>query len=304
MANKETKNLKIAVSTTSIPLHTKILWNNLRSGGYDADLIQGDIQRVDWSKFDVLWSVGTFLSANFDVMYEFVKKKNPRIRIISHWCGTDLVQFSQFTQARPKCQKCVLENIDLHVCDSHLFVKELYQLAGVESEYVTLIPEQQLELKPLPPKEEFSVACYVPSERLEFYRFATLIDIARQFPDTTFNFFRTVGQSPLPNCHFLGWVEGEKKLSLYERCNACISIPIHGSLGVWVIELLQMGRRAILSEPYLHCLQAQKPDDIIRFLTELKDKVSPDEEASKFYREEYSLKHQLELVENALKKLE
>jgi hypothetical protein len=119
-----------------------------------------------------------------------------------------------------------------------------------------------------------------------------------------FYFFRLEGESPVKNVHYLGWVKDKQKQDLLERCSVALSIPQHGSLSVLCIEMLQMGRRAITSEPHPHCLQAQKPDDIIRFLTELKDKVSPDEEASKFYQEEYSLKHQLELVDQVLKKLE
>jgi hypothetical protein len=64
--------------------------------------------------------------------------------------------------------------------------------------------------------------------------------------------------------------------------------------------MLQMGRRVIASESHPYCLQAKKPDDIVRYLTELKDKASPDEEASKYYRAEYSPEKQLMLVKNAL----
>jgi len=294
--------VKIAVSNLSVPYHCINFHRNLKEAGYEATLIEGDVAKVDWRQFDVLWNVGTFLSANTDILYEMVKKKNPNIKIISHWVGTDLLQLHQFTAYRKKCLKCILQDIDLHVTDNRNFQKEFYELTGLDAEYVTLIPEKPLSLKPLP--EKFAVACYVPNERLEFYRFATIVDTATKMPDVEFYFFRTVGKSPLPNCHFLGWVKDQKKLDLFEKCSVALSIPRHGSLSVLCIEMLQMGRRAITSEPHPHCLQAEKPQDIIRYLTELKDKVSPDEEASKFYREEYSLKHQLELVDKALKKLE
>jgi len=301
MANP--KDLRIAISNLSIPYHCQNFFNNLKDAGYNVDLIQGDIGKVDWKQYDVLWNVGTFLSANTDILYEMVKKKNREIRIISFWCGTDILQLAQFVRYRKKCLPCVIQDVDLHVADNQLFIKELYELGVKDVQYVTLIPEVPLSLKPLPEKERFAVACYVPNERLEFYRFATIVDTATKMPDVEFYFFRTTGESPLKNCHFLGWVKGKEKLDLFEKCSVALSIPGHGSLSVLCIEMLQMGRRAITSEPHPHCLQAQKPSDIIRFLTELKDKASPDEEASKYYREEYSLKHQLELVENALKKL-
>jgi hypothetical protein len=294
--------VKIAISNLSIPYHTINFHRNLKEAGYDATLLQGDISKVDWRQYDVLWNIGSFLSMNVDIFYEIVKKKNPNIKIISHWVGTDLLQLRQFVTYRKKCLRCVLQDIDKSVTDNRNFQKEFYELTGLDAEYVTLIPEKPLELKPLP--EKFAVACYAYHPRLEFYRFATIIDTATKMPDVEFYFFRLEGESPIKNVHYLGWVEGEKKMDMLEKCSVALSIPMHGSLSVLVIEMLQMGRRAIASEPHPHCLQAQKPDDIVRFLTELKDKASPDEEASKFYREEYSLKHQLELVENALKKLE
>jgi len=293
--------VKIAISNLSIPYHTINFHRNLKEAGYDATLLQGDISKVDWRQYDALWNIGSFLSTNMDILYEIVKKKNPKIKIVSHWVGTDLIQLSQFTAYRKKCLKCVLQDIDLHVTDNRNFQKEFYELTGLDAEYVTLIPEKPLELKPLP--EKFAVACYAYHPRLEFYRFATIIDTATKMPDVEFYFFRLEGESPIKNVHYLGWVKGEKKMDMLEKCSVALSIPMHGSLSVLVIEMLQMGRRAITSEPHPYCLQAQKPSDIIRFLTELKDKASPDEEASKFYREEYSLKHQLELVDKALKKL-
>lgn len=293
--------MKIAVSNLSVPYHCVNFHRNMKQAGYDVSLIQGDISKVDWRQFDILWNIGTFLSANTDILYEMVKKKNPQIKIISHWVGTDLLQLSQFTAYRKKCLPCVLENIDLHVTDNRNFQKEFYELTGLDAEYVTLIPEKPLELKPLP--EKFAVACYAYHPRLEFYRFATVIDTATKMLDVEFYFFRLEGESPIKNVHYLGWVQGEKKMEMLEKCSVALSIPLHGSLSVLCIELLQMGRRVIASEPHPHCYHAQKPDDIIRFLTEIKDKVSPDEEASKFYQEEYSLKHQLELVDKALKKL-
>ncbi len=295
--------MKMAISNLSVPYHTLNFFNNLKNAGYDVEMIQDDISKVNWQQYDVWWNIGTFLSMNVDILYEIVKKKNRNLKIITHWVGTDLLQLDQFTAFRKKCLPCVLENIDLHVTDNRNFQKEFYELTGRDCEYVTLIPEQQLELKPLPDKEKFAVACYAYNPRLEFYRFATVVDTATKMPDVDFYFFRLKGESPVPNCHFLGWVKDKQKMELFEKCSVALSIPRHGSLSILCIELLQMGRRAITSEPHPHCLQAESPDQIVSLLTLLKDKVSPDEEASKYYREEYSLKHQLELVDKALKKL-
>lgn len=293
--------MKIAISNLSVPYHCVNFHRNLKQAGYDVELLQGDISKIDWKRFDVLWNIGSFLSMNMDILYEIVKRKNPKIKIVSHWVGTDLLQLAQFTAHRKKCLRCVLQDIDLNVTDNRLFQKEFYKITGLDAEYVTLIPEKPLKLKPLP--EKFAVACYVPPTRLQFYRFATIIEVAQRFPDVEFYFFRTVGKSPLKNCHFLGWVKDRVKFDFYKRSSVALSIPFHGSLGVWVIELLQMGRRALTSEPHPHCIQVSKREDVIHRLEELKDKVSPDEEASKFYREEYSLERQLDLVEKALEKV-
>jgi hypothetical protein len=293
--------MKLAITNLSIPLHCVNFHRNLKEAGYDATLLQGDISKVDWRQYDVLWNIGSFLSMNVDILYEIVKKRNPNIKIVSHWVGTDLLQLNQFVTYRKKCLRCVLQDIDENVTDNRNFQKEFYDLTGLDAEYIPLIPEKPYDLKPLP--EKFAVACYAYHPRLEFYRFATIIDTATKFPDMDFYFFRLEGESPVKNVHYLGWVEDKRKMELLEKCSVALSIPQHGSLSVLCIEMLQMGRRAITSEPHPHCLQAENPQDIIRFLTELKDKVSPDEETSKFYQEEYSLKHQLELVDGVLKKL-
>jgi hypothetical protein len=293
--------MRVAVISTSCPYHGANFARNLKAAGMDAVFLEGNLADVDFKNYDVVWSVGNFLSANIDVLFEFIKKKNRAVKIVGHWVGTDLLQLQQFTGNRKKCVNCIVEDVDVHVADNVNFQKEFYELTGLDAGYVTLIPEAPLEMKPLP--EKFAVACYVPNDRADFYRYVTLIETAHQMPDVDFLFFRTEGKATLPNCQFLGWVKDKQKLDMYERCSAALSIPQHGSLGVWVIELMQMGRRAITSEPHPHCLMPQDPKEIISFLSDLKDKKSPDEEASKFYREEYGPKRQIELVEATLKKL-
>lgn len=295
--------MRIAIFNTSVPYHAENFYRNLKAAGYDVTFIAcpPETQKIDWGEFDVLWSVGNFLQTNIDIFYDIVKRKNRAIKIVGHWVGTDLLQLQQFTTFRKKCVDCVLQDIDLNVTDNQFFIKEFYELTGQDCEYVTLIPEKPLELRPLP--EKFAVACYVPNERLEFYRFITVSDLAAKLPDVEFYFLRTEGKSPMANCHYLGWVKGQQKLDLYEKCSVALSIPVHGSLGVWVIELMQMGRRAITSEPHPYCVLAEKPEQIMSTLVEMKDKASPDDEASTYYRVEYSPKHQVELVDKALKKL-
>jgi hypothetical protein len=293
--------VRIAVISTSCPYHGANFAKNLKAAGMDAVFLEENIGEVDFNDFDILWSVGNFLSANIDVLFEFIKKKNRAIKIVAHWVGTDLLQLQQFTGNRKKCVDCIVEDVDVHVADNVNFQKEFYELTGRDAGYVTLIPQVPLEPKPLP--EKFTVACYVPNERADFYRYVTLIETAHTLSDVDFLFFRTEGKATLPNCQFLGWVEGKQKLDLYERCSAALSIPQHGSLGVWVIELMQMGRRAITSEPQKHCLMPENPEKIVELLRQLKNLNSIDEEAGKFYREEYGPEHQLELVEATLKKL-
>jgi hypothetical protein len=312
MLQTEENYMKIAVISTGVKFLPERFANILASAGYDTKFYPLDRRMgysyVDWNSIDVAWGIGFFFEC--DQLYDALKSKNPKIRIVNCWVGTDLLNTVSFVRARPKCKKCVLKSIDVHVVDDVSFVKELKDWFGVEgAHFVPSIPDP-MPLRPLP--KEFAVGCYIPPHRKDFYGYPIIVEVARQMPDVPFYIFaldntdKEKTPPPLPNVHFIGFVQGDERLDWYSRCSANITIPMHGGVSLTLIEFMQMGRRCISNKelPYVyHVEESEMPSGVIEKLKEIMKFREPDLDANKYYREEYSPKKVLEHIKPVLEAL-
>lgn len=304
--------MKIAVTSLGVKGPPETFTRILREGGYDADFYpykrgQG-YSNIPLDSINIFWHIGAFF--NFDILFDRIKEQNPKIRIVLQWVGTDILNVSNFLRARPKCRKCLLEKIDVHVVDCIDFAKELKEKLGIERSYfVPLIPES-MPLTPLP--EQFAVAFYCPPHRAKFYGLPIILEVARRHPDVPFYVFPspTVGWGksvpPLPNVHLVPFVQGDEKFEWWSKCSSFVSIPVHGGVSLMLIEFMQMGRRCIANKklPYVHYVEEPPiPDKVNEALKEIMKFKEPDEEASNYYHEEYSPHKVLEHVEPVLRKL-
>jgi hypothetical protein len=286
--------LRIAVISAGVAFLPERFARILSSGGYDAKFYPLDpnvgYSYVDWGSVDLVWNVGFFFGP--DQLFDVIKERNPGIRIVNWWVGSDILQFYNYVRARPKCRGCMLKSIDAHVVDAPEFIEEVKGF-GVEASYVPSIPDP-MPLTPLP--MEFSVALYIPSYRPEFYGYEILVEAARQLPDVPFYAFPSINgwgklTPPLSNIHFMPFVQGEGKLAAFSKCSSFISIPVHGGRSLMAIEFLQMGRRVIMNKPMPHVYYVEEPvdpDKIVAYLKEIMKFKEPDEEASRYYHKEYS----------------
>lgn len=305
--------MRIAVISLGVVLWPERLARILASNGYEAKYYPVDrnlgLSYVDWGKIDVCLNVGFFFHP--DQFFDFLKAKYPNIRIVNYWVGTDILNFREFVRFRPKCKECMLRSIDVHLADDVEFVKELKDWFGLEAYFVPSVPDP-MPLMPLPSR--FAVACYIPPHRKDFYGYPIIVEVAGNLPEVPFYIFaldntdRDHTKPPLPNIHFVGYVQGEEKLKWFSSCSAHISIPVHGGVSLTLIEFMQMGRRCISNKkiPYVYYVE-EKPDiaqSIVDKLTEIMKFKEPDCEASKYYTNEYSPKKVLDHIKPVLSRLE
>lgn len=305
--------MKIAVTSLGVRGVPETFAKVLKEGGYDAEFypyIRGEgYSNVPFNSIDVFWHIGAFF--NFDIAFDMVKEKNPKIQIVLTWVGTDILNVASFLRARPKCRECLLGKVDVHVVDCINFTAELKDRLNIKGTYfVPSIPKEPLPLTPLP--EQFAVAVYCPPHRARFYGLPIVLEVARRHPDVPFYIFPapTVGwgrtNPPLPNVHLMPFVQGDEKFEWWSKCSVFISLPVHGGISLMAIEFLQMGRRCITNKksPYMFYVEEpphpDKVDDALKKVMKFKD---ADEEASKYYHEKYSSKKVLEHVKPILEKL-
>lgn len=305
--------VKIAVISAGVKFVPETFTHILKSAGYDVAFYPLDRKKgygyIDWKSIDVVYNVGFFF--NVDVLFDALKAKYPHLKIVNWWVGVDILNAASFIRARPKCRRCIFRSIDVHVVDCVDFIKELKDGLNIKkSWYVPSIPEP-MPLTRLP--NDFAAAVYMPPHRKAFYGYPIIIETARQLPDVPFYFFslfnydRDKTVPPMPNVHFVGFVQGEDKFDWWSKCSACLTIPIHGGVSLTMIEFLQMGRRAVCNKKLPHVYYVKEPlnpNMIVEKLKEIMKFKEPDEEASKFYHEEYSYDKVIEKVKPVLESLE
>jgi len=312
-------NKRIALISEGCGLHARNLAENLkgRLEGYTVEfynvglraidcMILHAYSHVDWSKIDILWNVGLFF--NIDELFHEVKTMYPEIKIINHWVGTDILNARSFFTERPRCMECWMRNIDLHIADDHHFIEELKAFFDVEARFVPTLPTYPLTLKPLP--ERFAVGVYMPPHRHKFYRYDFIVEVARRVPEIPFYFFaldntdRDKTKPPSPNIHFMGYKPPGEKEKWWERMSVFMIFVVHGGLGVTQIEALQMGRYVICDKEYPYVIKCKTVDEVVEELRRLQRVKEPNEEASEYYRKEYSPESLVKYTEEALKCLE
>ena len=252
---------------------------------------------VNWADVDVLWNVGFFFNANRII--EQIKTRNPGMKVVNMWCGSDILETEQVLNQSPQAKTLLFKDIDEHVTDWVGFQREIKEKFGIESKYVPSIPARPMAPKPLP--KEFTIAVYMPRERLDFFQYGTILTVAKTFPKTSFHLFpshKLSGREQAPpaskNMHFMDFVQGREKEDWWAKSSVLIVIPVHGSISVTGIEFMQMGRAVITNQEAPYMMQANTPEQIVGSLQTVKKRKQPDRRASQYYIDEFSPKTQLE----------
>jgi len=299
--------LRVGVISLGAPYHGNIFVNNMNATlkHYSFEFIMPSKeygwQHVDPRNFDILWFYG--FHALPDLLISKFKAKNPTLKVVVDWVGSDILEFVAFIRVRPQCKDCIINNVDVHVADGLNLVKELDSL-GIKASYVPSVPEKGFELKPLP--EKFAVAAYVPGFRADFFNFPMINEAAWFLNDVEFNLFGggdVAIATEYANVHYRGWVEADERRKWWEASSVALYLPQHGSLGLIAIEFLQMGRWVISTLEYAHVFKCSTVDELVWTLESLKERKEGNIEGSKYYLEQYSAEKQAEKVKEVLDKL-
>lgn len=276
----------------------------------EADFVNPqDYRNTNWNEADVVWNIGFF--SHVDCFLDTLKALFPHIKTVNTWVGTDILSAMEWFDARPKCARCALRSIDIHVADGTNLQAELKQYFGLDCFYVPSIPDP-IPLTPLPQFQK-NVAVYCPSHRKEFYHYNAILQLAQKEPSFNFHFFSITPDPDPPklvNAYFEGFFLGEEKTKAFTECSYLIVLPQHGSVSMMLIEFMQMGRRVIsnIDAPFVY--KVSTPITSEQLQEQLKRayqdtlKTGVNESASKYYHKEYGIERVKETIHPILEKIE
>jgi len=190
----------------------------------------------------------------------------------------------------PSVRDVLLKHIDAHITTSFILQDELLAL-GIESAVVEAIPEETLDLMPLPKGKDY--ATYIPYSRREFYMYPVIEKIAEELPDTRFHIFSLDTwdkkfKPSVDNVIIEGTVKGKDKLDWIAKTRGFISLVKHGGIGVMLMEWLQAGRYGIANRKVPKCTYVHTVQDIINAIETINKHTEPNKEASEYYRKYYN----------------
>ena len=256
--------MKLAFLSAGAPFHGRNLKNQIQrmadaaGWGWECDFLewqQDGYNGYDFAPYQWLWNMG-----NFELVFNWLEQALPEgTRAIAQWIGTDILQHREIVgSGRPDPFYAAA----IHIADATNLQAEARELTGLDVGYVRSIPQRSLD--PAPIRKWDEVLAYVPQGREDFFRWPMLLDVARDYPDITFNIVaRTEGFKGLDNVKALGFVEGPERDALYERCFAYLRPIEHDGVGLTLIEFAQLGRHVFHSDMRIpHVLPARSAGEL------------------------------------------
>lgn len=162
------------------------------------------------------------------------KMAYPKLNVVLWWIGTDATKAKKNQIIKQiKCK---------HLCVSNRLQAELKR-AKIRSDILTLIPPPNRFVPRKIPKK-YTVAVYMPSDRLSFHKFADVREIMRATPNTHYLLYGCRGKfNRLPkNAEVIGWVNNVN--TVLQRSNCLLRLTEHDGFPKSIIE-------AVLSRCYV-----------------------------------------------------
>lgn len=186
-------------------------------------------------------------------------------QIVMHWIGTDVLEAMSVPGYKAIAKSKFIQDIH-HWAVSPRLVSELKSI-GIKADYMPIVPpDGNTDIMPLP--ERFSVLCYLPDERLEFYGASIIYRLAEEFSQITFSIVGTQGKGnpQRQNIQYLAWVSDMKEV--YRNATVIIRPIKHDGLPLMVLEALAHGRYVIWTYPMPGVFQATDYITIKQYLEE------------------------------------
>lgn len=243
-------------------------------------------------KSDMVYCVG---GVDIDELIFFRFAKFLKKRIVVHWIGTDVLEYTKRYQEN---KKIINKNCINLVVSNHL--QEELKNIKIESVVVPVFPPDFFcEIIPAP--EKHSVLSYIPEFREDFYGISLVKKIAEHFKNVDFYIVANEGKNDtekLPNMHYKGYLNATELRNLYAKCSVLFRFPEHDGLPVMMLEALGTGREVVYcyNFPYVHTPKSRSVNDIIETFNEIfSSPPKENSEAVDYVKLNYSMERQIEI---------
>ncbi|MHC4091484.1 MAG: glycosyltransferase [Planctomycetota bacterium] len=212
--------------------------------------------------------VVTYSQCNWMLLRKLWRARMRGVQIVRYWAGSDCLWARFHAPTRRFAQALGhLGALNLAVAD-HL----VEELAGVSvgAEAVPVItPNISASAQPYPLPKQFTVLCYLPTRRREFYGGQVVDRLIEEMPDVRFIILGDAGTDygRFENVESLGYVDDLTRT--VGRCTVLVRPTHHDGMPRLVLEMLSHGRQAITSHPFPHCHHAGGVDEIRAILRRL-----------------------------------
>ena len=258
-------------------VHEKILASHL--GGV---IIPYNIRRILECR-NVIY-LGPFSSKQIWRLYK-ASMQNNMLHIYLWWIGTDVYNaINRHNRYNVKHIKRI-KNVT-HLCVSEELKRELMGI-GIRAKVLTLVPDKIMNKLPLP--EDYTVAVYMPSSHLSFYRYKQVKEIIMSLPDIKFIVYgnkNSLDISGLKNVECRGWVSNTK--DIFRDSSALLRLTVHDGFPKSIIESVMYGRYVITNHEFPHIEVLKNNISIIKKLRE-KPVLKPS--VREYYEKNYNIKN-------------
>ncbi len=214
----------------------------------------------------------TYCQQNWVQLRKLWRARMAGVSIVRYWVGSDCLWAAHHEPSRRFALALDhLGVVNLAVAE-HL-VDELGRI-GVRAEYTPIItPHISALAKPHPLPSQFTVLCYLPTIKREFYGGPVLDRLMEEMPDVHFIVLCDEGTDyhDRPNVESLGYVEDLERT--IGRSTVHVRPTMHDGMPRLMLEMLSQGRHAVACQPYPHCVQAADYESTKEALSEMKSKA-------------------------------
>jgi hypothetical protein len=217
-----------------------------------------------------IWSAKTVYSINGATGGSFVLWLAIFLRkhVVFHWVGTDVMLARQAVKEGKANSKFLSQPV--HVTDSPWFVADLKEIE-IQAEFQPLLVLREMNYN-LNFPSVFSVLCYLPAGKEDFYGVHVIHELALKFPEIRFQIAGSdgIGQPVAPNLIYHGWVKDMEPL--FFASVVTIRWPKHDGLSFFVLESMAYGRYVIYNHSIEGVCFASGSEEIIQLLSDLKER--------------------------------
>lgn len=247
---------------------------------------------LDLLRADIIHIIFPVLSPFAIKVIAILKKFNKKI--LRHWIGSDVMAMTQDIHKK-KLMDQASAYTDANITQSAELKNELHTL-GIRSEIVRIITDD-ITYHEAPMPSTFTVLCYLPKGKENFYGYQTLIKLAKDFPHTPFLVSSHDGEEleKLPNITYLGRVDSADEL--LNRASCLLRIVEHDGLSKMIIEALGKGRHVIWIYPFPFCHSATTYTEVVQALQAILTKKNTiNTGASEYVNSELSVQKNISLL--------